>query len=148
VDEKTYLTAMAKEVLLSQDSRILKLVAWCEKINKMISACGGDEVTQNAHAAATAAMLVMEMNYIEETGAAIDPHTDVNAFNRMDTTLPKYFYTADFVKRTITLSVAIVDAKTERQLGGYRFEDITIPMRELPEGMQPVSSNSPIIMPE
>lgn len=146
MNEKAFLKALADEVRQAGDTRLAAVVAWCEVLNAHIGACGGVEADQCANAAATGAMLISEMNMIEETGESIDPHCDINSFNRKDIRTPKYFFRPDFDARIIRLSATVVDMETDRRLMGYLIGDLLVEMRTLPEGVGSVKSASGIIV--
>lgn len=73
------------------------------------------------------------MNRIEETKDNAFPHIQSTALNAEDRYVPQYFYRADFEKREITVDVAIVDGTTHRKAPEWKFQPITLPMRELTE---------------
>lgn len=145
MDERAYLDALVKTVIQSQDSRIKSLLVWCNDVERLSQSCGGVAQLQNCQSAVAANEIILGINYVEESGESFTPHLVPSLLNEKDELLPMYYYTADFVKRTVTIDVALVSPLTgQRALKPITLQPVVISMRAAEHAM-PTESKSSII---
>jgi hypothetical protein len=133
MDELSYVAALAQEVIKMTNSRVQAILAWADEIETTIGSCKGVARHQHNQAAVATSEIVLELNRIEETQDNAFPHFQTTVLNKDDVYTPQYFYRPDFEKRTITVDVAIVDMSCMVKNMQWKFDPITVPMREKTE---------------
>lgn len=129
MNEVEYLKALAREVRLNKNERLNSILTWCEMTQMQIMACDGDEMQQRDHAAATASVLLMEANRLEEEGVS-DPHVSYTPFSQSDRWAIIYTFALNVENKTITIEASTVDGQFLTKIEGHQFESLVLSVRD------------------